>query len=78
LPHLGEGKLTERLDGVRPASLRVPPARLEAAFAEMETELRSRTQGRATYTMQFDSYKEVPQSIQEDVVATVRGEPVGS
>ncbi|MGH2749234.1 MAG: elongation factor G [Actinomycetota bacterium] len=39
------------------------------------TELRSRTQGRATYTMQFNSYKEVPQSIQEEVVATVRGEP---
>jgi elongation factor G len=39
------------------------------------TELRSRTQGRATYTMQFDSYHEVPQSIAEEVVASVRGEP---
>jgi elongation factor G len=42
------------------------------------TELRSRTQGRATYTMQFSSYQEVPKSIAEEVVATVRGEPVGS
>jgi len=53
----------------------------QVPLAEMfgyATELRSRTQGRATYTMQFDSYKEVPQSIQEEVVATVRGEPVGS
>jgi elongation factor G len=41
------------------------------------TELRSRTQGRATYTMQFDSYQEVPKSIADEVVATVRGEPVG-
>jgi elongation factor G len=41
------------------------------------TELRSRTQGRATYTMQFDSYQEVPKNIAEEVVATVRGEPVG-
>ena len=53
----------------------------QVPLAEMfgyATELRSRTQGRATYTMQFNSYKEVPQSIQEEVVATVRGEPVGS
>jgi elongation factor G len=52
----------------------------QVPLAEMfgyATELRSRTQGRATYTMQFDSYKEVPQSIQEEVVATVRGEPSG-
>jgi elongation factor G len=42
------------------------------------TELRSRTQGRATYTMQFNSYQEVPKSIAEDVVATMRGEPVGT
>src|ERR671918_3067000 len=41
------------------------------------TELRSRTQGRATYTMQFDSYQEVPKNIAEEVVATVRGEPPG-
>jgi elongation factor G len=51
----------------------------QVPLAEMfgyATELRSRTQGRATYTMQFNSYREVPQSIADDVVATVRGEPV--
>ena len=37
------------------------------------TDLRSRTQGRATYTMQFDSYQRVPVSVQETVVAGVRG-----
>ena len=38
------------------------------------TDLRSRTQGRATYTMQFDSYQQVPQSIADEIVARVRGE----
>jgi elongation factor G len=38
------------------------------------TDLRSRTQGRATYTMQFDSYQEVPKSISEEITARVRGE----
>jgi elongation factor G len=53
----------------------------QVPLAEMfgyATELRSRTQGRATYTMQFNSYQEVPKSIAEDVVATMRGEPVGT
>jgi elongation factor G len=38
------------------------------------TDLRSRTQGRATYTMQFDSYQEVPKSISEEITARVLGE----
>ncbi len=37
-------------------------------------DLRSRTQGRATYTMQFDSYQPVPESIATEIVARVRGE----
>ncbi|WP_026120327.1 elongation factor G [Nocardiopsis potens] len=37
-------------------------------------DLRSRTQGRANYTMVFDSYAEVPSSVQEEIVAKVRGE----
>jgi elongation factor G len=37
-------------------------------------DLRSRTQGRATYTMQFDSYQPVPASIEQEIVARVRGE----
>ena len=38
------------------------------------TDLRSRTQGRATYTMQFDSYQQMPASVQEEIVTRVRGE----
>ena len=37
-------------------------------------DLRSRTQGRATYTMQFDSYQEVPSTRAREIVARVRGE----
>ncbi|MBW3579155.1 MAG: elongation factor G [Actinobacteria bacterium] len=38
------------------------------------TDVRSMTQGRATYTMQFGSYEPAPASIQEEVVARTRGE----
>jgi elongation factor G len=37
-------------------------------------DLRSRTQGRASYSMQFDSYAEVPQAVSKEIVAKVRGE----
>jgi elongation factor G len=37
-------------------------------------DLRSRTQGRASYTMQFDSYQQVPESIAQEIIARVRGE----
>jgi elongation factor G len=40
------------------------------------TDVRSMTQGRATYTMQFDSYEEVPPHIAEKVVEGRTGEPV--
>jgi elongation factor G len=49
----------------------------QVPLAEMfgyATDLRSRTQGRATYTMQFDSYRPVPPSIAEEITARVRGE----
>jgi elongation factor G len=38
------------------------------------TDLRSRTQGRATYTMQFHSYQQVPTTIADEIVKRVRGE----
>ena len=38
------------------------------------TDLRSRTQGRATYTMQFHSYQQVPEAISQEIVKRVRGE----
>ena len=38
------------------------------------TDLRSRSQGRATYTMQFHSYQEIPTAAAQQIVAKVRGE----
>jgi elongation factor G len=40
------------------------------------TDLRSMTQGRATYTMQFERYDEVPANIAEQIVEVRQGEPV--
>jgi elongation factor G len=37
------------------------------------TDLRSKTQGRATYTMQFSHYEDVPKNISEDIVTKVKG-----
>jgi elongation factor G len=45
-------------------------------LAEMfgySTDLRSETQGRATYTMQFSHYEEIPKQIAEEVVAKIQG-----
>jgi elongation factor G len=42
------------------------------------TDLRSSTQGRATYTMQFERYEEVPANIAEEIVEHRAGEPVGA
>jgi elongation factor G len=38
------------------------------------TDLRSKTQGRATYTMQFAHYDEVPKGIADGIIAKVKGE----
>ncbi|CAL9635838.1 elongation factor G [Streptomyces sp. enrichment culture] len=37
-------------------------------------DLRSRTSGRASYSMQFDSYAEVPRNVAEEIVAKAKGE----
>ncbi len=37
-------------------------------------DLRSRTQGRAVYTMQFSNYSEVPKNVAEEIIAKTRGE----
>jgi len=37
-------------------------------------DLRSRTQGRASYSMEFDSYAEVPGNVMKEIIAKVRGE----
>jgi elongation factor G len=41
-------------------------------------DLRSNTQGRANYTMQFDRYEEVPNNLAESIVEGKTGEPVGA
>jgi elongation factor G len=42
------------------------------------TEMRSRTQGRATYSMHFARYEEAPRSVAEEIIAKVQGKTVGS
>jgi elongation factor G len=42
------------------------------------TDLRSSTQGRATYTMQFERYEEVPSNIAEQITESRVAEPVGA
>jgi len=42
------------------------------------TDMRSMTQGRATYTMHFSHYEEAPKAISEEVVAKVRGKLVSN
>jgi elongation factor G len=37
------------------------------------TDLRSRTQGRATYSMHFDRYEQAPQNVSDEVVAKITG-----
>ena len=51
--------------------------RAQIPLSEMfgySTDLRSRTQGRATYTMQFHSYQQVPEAIASEIVKRTRGE----
>ena len=51
--------------------------RAQIPLSEMfgySTDLRSRTQGRATYTMQFNSYQQVPEAISSEIIKRTRGE----
>jgi elongation factor G len=73
------GDLTSRrghIEGIEPRS-NSQVIRASVPLAEMfgyATDLRSRTQGRASYTMQFKAYEPVPKSIAEEIVSKVRGE----
>jgi elongation factor G len=60
--------MTQR-SNVRVVAAQVP---LSSMFG-YATDLRSKTQGRATYTMQFARYEEIPKNISEDIVVKVRG-----
>jgi elongation factor G len=69
-----------RVEGQEPRGNAVA-VRASVPLAEMfgyATDLRSSTQGRATYTMQFDRYEEVPTNIAEEIIEHRTGEPVGA
>ena len=59
----------EARGGTRVVSSRVP---LSEMFG-YATDLRSRTQGRATYSMHFDRYEQAPQNVSQEVVARIQG-----
>ena len=64
-----------RIQAVRPRSA-AQIITAEAPLSEMfgyATDLRSLTQGRATFTMQFARYEEIPRNISEQIVAKVKG-----
>ncbi|MDU1522049.1 MAG: elongation factor G, partial [Actinomyces sp.] len=56
--------------GVRVVRAQVPLSEMFGYVGD----LRSKTQGRAVYSMQFDSYAEVPRSVSEEIVGKSRGE----
>ena len=62
--------------GMEPEPGGAQKIKAEVPLAEMfgyATDLRSRTQGRATYTMEFAHYKQVPKSIEEEIIAKNTG-----
>jgi elongation factor G len=66
----GHIQAMEERSGVRVVKALVPLSEMFGYVGD----LRSRTQGRADYTMQFDSYAEVPPSIAKEIIAKARGE----
>jgi elongation factor G len=73
------GNLNGRRGKVQGMKVRAGAQAIEASVPLMEmfgyaTDLRSRTQGRATYSMEFDRYDQVPKQISEAIIAKYRGE----
>jgi elongation factor G len=66
----GQIQAMEERSGARVVKALVPLSEMFGYVGD----LRSRTQGRADYSMQFDSYAEVPPSIAKEIVAKARGE----
>jgi elongation factor G len=66
----GQIQAMEERSGVRVVKAVVPLSEMFGYVGD----LRSRTQGRADYSMQFDSYAEVPTSIAKEIIAKARGE----
>lgn len=59
----------ETRGGFQVVSSKVPLANMFG----YSTDIRSKTQGRATFTMQFSHYEQVPNSVKEEIVAKVQG-----
>src|ERR1700678_996248 len=66
----GQIQAMEERPGARAIKALVPLSEMFGYVGD----LRSRTQGRADYSMQFDSYAEVPPSIAKEIIAKARGE----
>ena len=65
----GKIKAMEAHGGTQIVNSRVPLAEM-FGYA---TDLRSRTQGRATFTMHFDRYEQVPQAVRDEIMARIQG-----
>jgi len=63
-------KSMEDATGVKVVRANVPLSEMFGYVGD----LRSKTQGRAVYTMQFDSYAEVPKNVSEEIIKKTRGE----
>ena len=73
------GNLNGRRGKVQGMKVRAGAQAIDASVPLSEmfgyaTDLRSRTQGRATYSMEFDRYDQVPRQIAETIIAKYRGE----
>lgn len=73
------GNLNGRRGKVQGMKVRAGAQAIEATVPLSEmfgyaTDLRSRTQGRATYSMEFDRYDQVPRQIADGIIAKYRGE----
>jgi elongation factor G len=66
----GQIQAMEERSGIRAVKALVPLSEMFGYVGD----LRSRTQGRADYSMQFDSYAEVPPGIAKEIIAKARGE----
>lgn len=60
----------EERSGARVVRAQVPLSEMFGYVGD----LRSKTQGRASYSMQFDSYAEVPASVAKEIIAKATGE----
>jgi len=73
------GNLNARRGKIQGIKVRAGSQAVEATVPLSEmfgyaTDLRSRTQGRATYSMEFDRYEAIPKQIAEEIIAKNRGE----